>query len=576
MDKRAVIFIFLAFVILMGWQILFVKEQPPAQPTGPEPAPALEEPYERETGAPESEPVPDAPEAEPSEEAVGAEAEEEVEIRNDLFHVVLTNRGGVVRSWKLKEYTGADGEDLEVLPCFEGNGTPLPLAVDMDDPVLADAINDALYVVEKQPVYPKGGLPGGEKVVFTWSDGRGLEILKELTFRNGQYLVEVDLQVIDRGRRLSARMTWGPGFDVQDGTVAKGPSSYYAYTSQVAMNLGGNVTRKKSKKVEAGGFTGRVVWAGLEDQYFTALFVPGTEQSQLRQWTLERQICTPAGEDEPGKAVPQALVSVSIPPEGALLYVGPKKYVLLRDQGHQLGKAVWFSSNAFLGAIAKVLFLALLWIHDNIIRNYGMAIILATMALRIVLFPLNQFSMVRMRKTQVEMQRIQPKISAIKKKYQKHKDAESRAKMNKEMMELYQKEGVSPMGGMVGCLPLFAQFPILIGFYNMLTVAIELRGAPFYGWIQDLSVKDPYYITPILMGVTMFLQQKLSQSKVADPTQKQQQRIMMIMPFFFTYICIQMPSGMVLYWFVNNLLGIGQQWLVNKRSEKLHGAKKKA
>jgi YidC/Oxa1 family membrane protein insertase len=110
----------------------------------------------------------------------------------------------------------------------------------------------------------------------------------------------------------------------------------------------------------------------------------------------------------------------------------------------------------------------------------------------------------------------------------------------------------------------------------MLTVAIELRGAPFFGWIQDLSIKDPYYITPILMGVTMFLQQKLSQSKVADPTQKQQQRIMMIMPFFFTYICIQMPSGMVLYWFVNNLLGIGQQWLVNRRSANLEGAKKKA
>ena len=121
------------------------------------------------------------------------------------------------------------------------------------------------------------------------------------------------------------------------------------------------------------------------------------------------------------------------------------------------------------------------------------------------------------------------------------------------------------MGGLTGCLPLLAQFPILIGFYNMLTVAVELRGAPFFGWIQDLSLKDPYYITPILMGVTMFVQQKMAMSKIKDPQQLQQQRMMLFMPIMFTVICVQMPSGLVLYWFVNNLLGIGQQWLVNRQ-----------
>jgi YidC/Oxa1 family membrane protein insertase len=132
------------------------------------------------------------------------------------------------------------------------------------------------------------------------------------------------------------------------------------------------------------------------------------------------------------------------------------------------------------------------------------------------------------------------------------------------------------MGGVSGCLPLLAQFPILIGFYNMLTVAVELRGAPFFGWIQDLAQKDPYWILPLAMGVTMFLQQRMSMSKVKDPMQQQQQKFMMFMPVVFTWICLQMPAGMVLYWFVNNVLGIGQQWLVNRHTGRIQAAAQKA
>ena len=205
-----------------------------------------------------------------------------------------------------------------------------------------------------------------------------------------------------------------------------------------------------------------------------------------------------------------------------------------------------------------------------------MAIILSTFLLRVMLFPVNQYSMVSMKKTQLQMQRLQPKIKRIREKYKKQKDAESRGKMNQETMALYKKEGVNPMGGLNGCLPMLAQFPILIGFYNMLTVTIELRGAPFFGWITDLSQKDPYWITPLLMGATMFLQQRMAMSKVKDPVQAQQQRFMMIMPVVFTWICLQMPAGMVLYWFVNNLLGMGQQWLVNKKTSRLEEAGQKA
>jgi YidC/Oxa1 family membrane protein insertase len=145
--------------------------------------------------------------------------------------------------------------------------------------------------------------------------------------------------------------------------------------------------------------------------------------------------------------------------------------------------------------------------------------------------------------------------------------------MNEEMMALYRKEGVNPMGGMSGCLPLLIQFPILIGFYNMLTVAIELRGAPFFGWIQDLTLKDPFYVTPLLMGATMFFQQKMTTTPVGDPTQR---RIMLMMPIVFTVMFLNLPSGLVLYWFVNNLLGIGQQWLVNRHVGRVEAAAQKA
>jgi len=184
--------------------------------------------------------------------------------------------------------------------------------------------------------------------------------------------------------------------------------------------------------------------------------------------------------------------------------------------------------------------------------------------------------MVKMKKTQAQMQRLQPKIKAIRAKYKKAKDAQAKAKMNQETMDLYRREGVNPMGGVSGCLPMLAQFPILIGFYNMLTVAVELRGAPFFGWIHDLCQKDPYWIIPLLMGVTMFVQQKLAMSRVTDPMQQQQQKFMMVMPFVFTWICLQMPAGMVLYWFVNNVLGIGQQWLVNRHASQYEAAAQKA
>jgi YidC/Oxa1 family membrane protein insertase len=573
MDKRVLFAAALSVAILVIWGTMFPPPKPPEQPVEPtgietplEPAFEAEEPAEL---ARTREPTDDDPAELPSAgdefaaEAVQAESTETLDVETDLFHVQLTNEGGRALNWHLIEYTTVDGGPLELFPSF-AEAAPLPLSLLLDDPELTRAVNQALYVVERSSI-----MGGGEEIEFSWSNGQGLEVSKRFTFWDGSYMVDLAVEVRDRGRRLPVELTFGPGFGAQEKT-----SSYY-YEAWVWNRPGQVEHLQKNKRNgypdDAIGLTGQVLWAGLEDQYFAALILPEQDgqPTTVGLSPIELTRLPLPGTDDEIESLGEMIISVAVPSMGGRLYVGPKKYHLLEEQGSEMEQVVWFFDNGLLAFISKKIYLGLLWLYANTIQNYGMAIILATFILRLLLFPVNQYSMVRMKKTQLQMSRLQPKIKAIRSKYKQQKDAESRAKMNQEMMELYKREGVNPMGGVTGCLPMLGQFPILIGFYGMLTVAVELRGAPFFGWIQDLSRADPYFVTPLLMGVTMFVQQMMAMSKVKDPVQQQQQRFMMIMPVVFTVICVNLPSGLVLYWFVNNLLGIGQQWLVNRHTGKM-------
>jgi YidC/Oxa1 family membrane protein insertase len=580
-EKRLIIAIALSVVILVAFAWLAPKPERQPQPVASEPT-TIEEPVETRSEPERLPPVlldePDraARDAEQDAPVIAAEREEEIRVDNGVFQVVFTNRGGRVRTWTLADYTTSDGAPLQLFPQFEETGH-YPLSVDLDDAALTEELNNALYRVERERLFADGSA-GGERIKFIWSDGRGLVVEKTFEFRQNDYLVDAWLDVIDRGRRLPARLTLGPAFAAQEPSSAH--SNYY-YESQGAWLVDGRVTRRKRGKLEGeGGFSGSVYWAGLEDQYFTSLILPNDSPAQVRWKNLSLTPIPVKGEevDEAPEPRSEPVIAVSVTGGGAQLFIGPKKFGLLKEIGadRKLQEAVWFSSQDWLRAIVRFLFMCLVWIHDNVTQNWGLAIVMATVVLRLVLFPVNQYSMVNMKKTQLQMQKLQPKIKAIRNKYKKAKDAQSKGKMNQEMMELYKREGVNPMGGVTGCLPLLAQFPILIGFYNMLTVAVELRGAPFFGWIQDLSKQDPAYILPVLMAVTMLAQQKLAMSKIKDPQQLQQQRMMLFMPIVFGFICLQMPSGLVLYWFVNNLLGMGQQWLVNRHALRLEAAEQKA
>jgi YidC/Oxa1 family membrane protein insertase len=231
-------------------------------------------------------------------------------------------------------------------------------------------------------------------------------------------------------------------------------------------------------------------------------------------------------------------------------YIGPKEIDRLVEVHPLLMNAIDFGMFDWL---VRPLLRSLKWIN-RFVHNYGWSIIILTIIINVIIFPLRHKSMVSMRK----MQTLQPQVKAIQDRYKNLKFTDpDRQKMNSEMMALYKQHGVNPASG---CVPMLLTLPVLFAFYQMLAMAIELRGAPFGGWIDDLAAKDPLYITPIIMGATMFWQQKMMPTS-ADPVQR---RVFLLLPIVFTAMFLTMPSGLVLYWTASNLMAIGQQYVTNR------------
>lgn len=567
MEKRLVAAFALSVLILLGWSVISKRLLPPpppevaaASPAAPpavsETAPVVPPPPIAANAAPEAAAIP----------AIAATAEQEVRLETGLAEIVLTNRGGRVLSWKLKKFESA-GRAVDFVSSVSRRDGLLPLALLFEDRAILPGINSALFEVSRSE-----DPSGRTRVVFSWSDGAGSEVRKSFVFHSADPLMDVEIKAVDRGRSVTPRLSWGPGFEVED---PEHRSNTY-YHGQALVYDGALVTRYAKRKIDTTitiPETARLHWAGLEDQYFTALFLPAGSCGTVTIAPYAQSALAIQGKNVPADVASAGVIAISIPEGKTQLFVGPKNFGQLSSLGHGLEKAVWFSSYQPIYVCAKPIFLALRYVHEHWVPNWGVAIILLTVGLRVVLFPLNQYSMVKMRRVAGDMQRVQPKLKAIQAKYKKSKDPESRQKMNAETMELYKREGVNPFGGVSGCLPLLIQMPILWAFFDVLTATVELRGAPFFGWIRDLTHPDPFWITPILMGGTMFVQQKMTPTANVDP---QQQRMMLFMPVIFTVMFGSLPSGLVLYYFVNNLLGIGQQWLVNRHIARLEAGPSKA
>jgi YidC/Oxa1 family membrane protein insertase len=283
---------------------------------------------------------------------------------------------------------------------------------------------------------------------------------------------------------------------------------------------------------------------GVEDQYFLAMFLLPTNG------VVKIQKQDYPGKD--GKPVLTSSLAVPMTDQQTQLYVGPKQPAALTSVDPGLMGVLDYDYGWF-GFIAKPLTAALLWIHSYI-GNFGWAIIVLTALINLVLFPLRLKQQVSMQK----MQKVQPQMRTLQDKYKKLKANDpKRVEVQSQMMNLYKEHGINPMSG---CLPLLLQMPFLIAFWKMLSVSIELRHAPWMFWVTDLSRPDPYYIMPILMAASMFITQKMTPT-TADPVQA---RMMMIMPIMFSVLFISAQSGLMLYWLTSNVVGIGQQFLINK------------
>jgi YidC/Oxa1 family membrane protein insertase len=531
MEKRLLLAFVLSAAILLGWSVLFPPPQRQESPLQKAPAAATQPvPVAKDEQQPEeASPIPppaqdDGVASEEIPDATQATAEEVRRLSNDVIAVEVTNRGAAISSYRLLAYEGDEGQPLELVQDVAFPGRTLPLQMLGDE-----GPDQELYSVEES----EGSL------VYLWSDGRGNSVRKTIRLSGKGY--GLDIEIVATGGRRDDLVSVGTGMR-NPGEIER--NSRLALWGEGVLLADGEVERLKRKKVKSVivEAPANLQYVGFEDAYFFSLLRPDGGVSEIQIEPFEYSLG--GGEKESNR-----ILRISVVPRGGelrgQLLGAPKEYNLLQNIDQGVEKTLNFG----IFAPISILFLKVLhWIY-SVVGNYGVAIILLTLGIRILLFPLMHTSTVSMRK----MQKVQPKVKEIQARYKKKKsDPEARAKMNQEMMALYKQEGVNPMAG---CLPMLVQLPILWALYRLFLTAIELRHAPFMLWITDLSAKDPYYVTPILMTATMWLQQRLA-PQAGDP---QQQKIMRMMPLIFGIMFLQFPSGLVLYWLTNNVITIIQQ-----------------
>ncbi len=471
----------------------------------------------------------------PAAGRVTAEAEQSYTVETDVYRITFTNRGAVVRSWLLKKHLSHAGKPLELVNTAAK--TPGPFAFHFPDRKPGADLNQALYRAEQSA--------DGLGIAFEYADGN-VVARKSFKFHKNSYLSQIQSQVSDNGKPIVQQLAWRGGF----GDLAVPNPA--AAEQTVHFDLGsGKLIKNTAKSAKDGPVTasGQFSFAGLEDTYFAAVFLPETS-SGIQITTFSDSAPTVLDQKE------QPFAGAAVGEGGTnrfALFVGPKDLDLLRSVHPRLEQLVDFGWFAFL---AKPLFLIVNWANDHIVHNYGWAIILVTIALNFALFPLKISSMKSMKK----MQALQPQIAAINEKYRNVSLRDPRKQQqNQEVMELYKKHGVNPAGG---CVPMLLQIPFFIAFYKVFTVSVEMRGANWL-WVTDLSQPEslPIHLLPILMIASQFIMQKMTPTSGADPSQ---QRMMMLMPLVFGFMFYNLSSGLVLYYLTSNLVGIAQQWFFNK------------
>ncbi len=556
MQRRLLLASVVSVMVLMGW--VYMNRPPPGQPGEVEPAPveqaeptATEEPAPPPTLSPATPPSDD-----PSAETKVAGSEEEVVIETETYTVTFSNRGGVVTSWILNDYDASTGGPLDLVHADGAKEFGYPFSLELPDGKPLEELNKALFVVDQGPSRRRGSAT----VSFEYAQG-GSVARKTFRFEREGYLFELDSELMKNGQPVSHLVTWNGGFgDTAQLQDSLNSSTFYFDTDTGELERRSAVGGSFFSGCSNGGDSadsrlansGPYPYVGIDDRFFAAAFLPLDEGQTLRIESGKVEI-EPA-EGAAKEAFPTIAAGVS-EVNRFRVFVGPKSFDLLSGVSRELRQMVDFG---FFGFVAEPIFWGLRWTHDNIVSNYGWAIVLLTVFINFALFPLKWKSMKSMKR----MQALQPLLKQINDKYKglSMRDPKKQ-QQQEETMALYKKHGVNPMGS---CLPTLMLFPFFIGFYNVLTVAIEVRGAAWL-WVDDLSSPEALSIRvlPLAMVASQFWMQSMTPTPAADPTQM---RLMKFMPLMFGFIFYGFSSGLVLFWLTGNVVGVVQQQLLNRFS----------
>jgi len=550
MELRMLLAIVMSFVVFFLYQTLFVKEAPLEKKEIAERAQDEEiQPLvlDKDTRVVDKKP----PEVEVAIPKPVRQART-ITVSTPLYVAEFTEKNGTIKGFKLKNYkeSFAPGAPMKELLQLPGEHGPSLGVSFMGEPVtgLNEAVFDAGIETDVISVTERP-----EELTFQWRSADGVTILKTYTFLPETYKIGLEIKVrnlspsaIDKNLTISLR-----------NSLAAARESRYVFSGPAAL-IDGELKEIKIKKIaDQDKYTGRITWMAYEGQYFVSAIIPKEDREAAMRLATPAEVLEATYIDPSGPVLPQTERTYQYG-----VYFGPKSLEALGAVSADLAKIVDFG---FFDIIAKPLMHAMNFLY-RFVPNYGIVIIIITIIVKGLFWPLSNKSYQSMS----QMKKLQPKMAEIRAKYK-----DDKKKMNQEIMNLYKLYKVNPLGG---CLPMVLQIPVFFAFYKMLYQAIELRHAPFFLWINDLSAPDrlfslnfkiplmaPPYGIPVLtviMGASMFLQQKMSPPP-GDPTQA---KMMMLMPIFFTVIFVNFPSGLVLYWLVNNVLSMVQQHYVTKRT----------
>lgn len=528
MEKRTLLAIVLSIGILLAWQYFFItpqkaaREKQKAVATKPQPKAMTPTPVEETIPAPAA-----GLTSAPGKETI-------IVTETPYYRAAWSTKGARLVSFKLKNYKENISSKAGLVEMIK---TPMPgLSVTgglSDEGLLYTPSATGTIAVDKGPY----------ALSFTTQLAQGIVVKKEFTLDPKGYLIGYRNSLQNH---TTSPLALGINLALSDIFPTDGDTSKYTFEGPVLLN-GKHIEEFKLSKVKKAGayreFPGENKWFGFEDKYFLkAVILKHNPETTLTVRRMDDKtvgiLCTlPTASINPGFSLTQDLA----------LFVGPKEIGTLKASGYELNKALDFG---FFDIIAKPLLVSLNWI-EKYTGSYGWSIIILTFIIKFILYPLSLKSF----KSMKELQKVQPLMKEIQAQYKDDKQ-----KMNQALMKLYQEHKINPMGG---CLPLLLQIPILFALYKVFLASIELRHTPFHiwgTWLPDLSAKDPYYITPILMGLSWFVQQKMTPT----PGDPMQQKMMMIMPLIFTVMFLNFPSGLVIYWLVSNILSIAQQAYINR------------